>query len=165
MLDNSFWSLDLLEAIQGIAFRQVDLLPFHVPFAQILEYFVMFWFQVLTCLRIVSIHIILILNKLSHVWELYQLQQYWFWTSLLRHIRESYQIVLNGLKEYFSLRSILNIRSILSLWSILKCCLSSLSIDLGLNSFESCLTQILFYKKFEKNYLTQSHFGPQGAPH
>ena len=63
----AFWSLDLLEAIQGIAFRLVDLLPFHVPFAQILDYFFMFWFQVLTCLRIVSIHIILSQNKFRHV--------------------------------------------------------------------------------------------------
>ena len=35
----------------------------------ILVYFVMFSFRVLTCLRIVSIHIILILNKFRHVWE------------------------------------------------------------------------------------------------
>jgi hypothetical protein len=40
---------------------------FCVPFAQILEYFVMFWFQVLTCFRIISNSIILILNKFRHV--------------------------------------------------------------------------------------------------
>ena len=74
---------------------------------------------------IVIIHIILlILNK-------------------FRHVREFHQIVLSGLKEYLSLRSISKIRSILSLRSVLslKSILSlrsNLSGDLGLNSFESC---------------------------
>ena len=44
-----------------------------------------------------------------------------------RHVREFHQIVLSDLKEYLSLRSILSLRS-------------SLSSDLGLNSFESCFT-------------------------
>jgi hypothetical protein len=48
----------------------------------ILAYFTMFSFRVLTCLRIVSIRIILILNKFKHAWESYQLISYWLWTSL-----------------------------------------------------------------------------------
>ena len=42
-ITSDFWSLDLLEAIQGIAFhRQVMNL---LPFAQILEYFIILWFR------------------------------------------------------------------------------------------------------------------------
>ena len=46
----------------------VDLLPFSCAIYSILVYFIMFWFQVLTCLRIVSIPIILNLNKFRQVW-------------------------------------------------------------------------------------------------
>ena len=66
----------------------------------------------------VTIHIFLSLNK-------------------FRHVREFYHIVLSDLKEYFSLRSILSIRHKLIIRSILSL-ISSLSSDLGLNSFESC---------------------------
>ena len=41
---------------------------FFVPFAQILEYLVMFWFQVLTCLRVVS-------NRIIVIWQV--------WTCLI----------------------------------------------------------------------------------
>ena len=60
----SFWSRDLLEAIQGIALSST----FFLAFSKILEYFIMFSFRVLTCLKIVSIHIILNLNKFRQVW-------------------------------------------------------------------------------------------------
>ena len=55
----------LVEAVQGIALSST----FCVPFAQILEYFIMFSFQALTCFRIVSIQIIFILYKFRHVSE------------------------------------------------------------------------------------------------
>ena len=82
MISDSFWSLDLLEAIQGFTFQ----LEMFVSIYSILAYFTMFSFQVLTCLRIISIrimfqhvqtclritwivtiHIILNLNKFRHV--------------------------------------------------------------------------------------------------
>ena len=64
----------------------------------ILVYFVMFSFRVLTCLRIVSIRIILILNKFRHVWESYESSQfvsYWIWTSLdmLQHVQTCLRII------------------------------------------------------------------------
>ena len=40
-----FWLLDLLEAIQGIAFRQRRQVMNLLPFAQILEYFIILWFR------------------------------------------------------------------------------------------------------------------------
>ena len=64
----------------------------------ILVYFTMFSFRVLTCLRIVSIRIILILNKFRHVWESYESSQfvsYWIWTSLdmLQHVQTCLRII------------------------------------------------------------------------
>ena len=58
-----FWSLDLLAAIQGITLSS----NISSAICSNLVYFIMFSFRVLTCLRIVSIHIILILNKFRHV--------------------------------------------------------------------------------------------------
>ena len=62
----SFWSLDLLEAIQGITFQCKK--KMFCSIYSILVYFIMFLFQVLTCLKIVSIHIILNPNKFRQVW-------------------------------------------------------------------------------------------------
>ena len=63
-MDSYFWLLVLLEAIQGITFQ----CKMFVSIYSILVYFIIFSFQVLTCLRIVSIHIILNLNKFRQVW-------------------------------------------------------------------------------------------------
>ena len=68
-----FWSLDLLEAIQGITF-QCKKKMFCSTYS-ILVYFIMFPFQVLTCLRIVSIRIILNLNKFKHVWTCWNMSK------------------------------------------------------------------------------------------
>ena len=61
-----FWSLDLLEAIQGITFQCKK--KMFCSIYSILAYFTMFSFRVLTFLKIVSIHIILNLNKFRQVW-------------------------------------------------------------------------------------------------
>ena len=54
--------------------------------------------HVQTCLRIISIHIRLILNKFRHVWESYESSQfvsYWIWTSLdmLQHVQPCLRII------------------------------------------------------------------------
>ena len=80
--------------------------------------------------------IILILNKFRHIWE-------------------SCQIVLSGLKEYLSLWSILSIRNVL----ILRSTLSNLSSNLGLNYFESCFSlQLQFANLYDLWSDTATYF-------
>ena len=79
----------------------------------IFVHFTMFSFRVLTCSRIVSIRIILILNKFRHVWESYESSQfvsYWIWTSLdmFEHVQTCLRIV--------TIRIILNLNKFRRVW-------------------------------------------------
>ena len=99
----------------------------------ILVFSVMFSFQVLTCLRIVSIHIILILNKFRHAWESYQFISYWFWTSLdmFENRNDSCHIDSEQVQTCLRIIWIVTIRIILNLnkfWHV-KNCINSYHIE------------------------------------
>ena len=77
----------------------------------------MFSFRVLTCLRIISIPIMLILNKFRHVWESYESYQfisYWIWTSLdmFQHVQTCLRIVC-----IVTIHIILNLNKFRQVWT------------------------------------------------
>ena len=112
---SSLFDRSLVEAVQGIALSSgnyVCRLPKFCVFCHVLTY-----------LRIVSIHITLILNKIRHVWELYQIasKALWHvWTCLriisnriisimtcLDMFVESYQIVSGYFQRILKIMGVL----------------------------------------------------------